>query len=85
MTTRQFYDTFFQGNKENEYGHFSFTILLCSALTLITVPWLAGIIGWGMMFALELTPRNQFSWKDVLYNTYGTIAFLTFHLIKELL
>jgi len=38
-----------------------------------------------MMFALELTPKNHFSWKDVLYNSYGTIAFLTFHLIKELL
>lgn len=84
MSTKQFLDTFFQG-KWSLYGHFTFTILLACMFSLLLPAWLAGIVAFIAMFVLEMMPFNNFNIEDIKYNTFGTVAFLAFNLIKELI
>ena len=85
--TRWFYNTFFNGNTKNEYGHFSFSVILSFIVEIVVAfiyfniydfgvdIWIASAITvWTLMFLIELTPYNRFSWCDIRWNTYG-VAF----------
>ena len=83
--TNWFLKTFFQGDKQGQYRHFSFTILLACVFTLFMPVYIAGITAVLLMIAIEFHPNNTFSLTDILYDFYCGIDFLSFQFIKEFL
>ena len=94
MSTNEFYRIFFRGNKQNEFGHFSMTLILCFVLTdiskLIFVDGLLNHIvstatAWVLMFVLELMPFNAFSLRDIEYNTHACIFYIVYAMLISML
>lgn len=84
--TRSFLNLFFRGSQDN-YRHWSATLILCLSAATILPVWAALLVGVGMMGAVETCQYlwcSGWNWTDVLYNIYGGATFLVISGLQHL-